>query len=296
MNIRNKIENSKTLLFTSLVAVALLGATQPVSAETYTSRNFDWSGDDWSGDDWPEDDWSGDGLSQYGWSKYGWSSDKEEWPEDDWSSDKKDETEDKTRPPYGEALGTGYEKRDDWGGPGTVATDPYTPPYGGALGTGYEKRDDWGGPGTVATDPYTPPYGGALGTGYEKRDDWRGPGHIPKPENEQSPNPSHIPEPPQIEWPQWNGFDGLSSGSSDWGQSEGTPRFPSEPRVTEKPQHTPQKNPQESDFDRGFSAGLKAKNSGRGIDFEGFQYGGWSDEYKKGYMQAFGTPYTPSAT
>ncbi|HHJ2257846.1 TPA: complement-mediated lysis inhibitor Sic, partial [Streptococcus pyogenes] len=129
MNIRNKIENSKTLLFTSLVAVALLGATQPVSAETYTSRNFDWSGDDWSGDDWPEDDWSGDGLSkydrsgvglsQYGWSKYGWSSDKEEWPEDDWSSDKKDETEDKTRPPYGEALGTGYEKRDDWGGPGT---------------------------------------------------------------------------------------------------------------------------------------------------------------------------------
>ncbi|HGA4594880.1 TPA: lysis inhibitor protein [Streptococcus pyogenes] len=277
MNIRNKIENSKTLLFTSLVAVALLGATQPVSAETYTSRNFDWSGDDWSGDDWPEDDWSGDGLSkydrsgvglsQYGWSKYGWSSDKEEWPEDDWSSDKKDETEDKTRPPYGEALGTGYEKRDDWGGPGTVATDPYTPPYGGALGTGYEKRDDW-----------------------------RGPGHIPKPENEQSPNPSHIPEPPQIEWPQWNGFDGLSSGPSDWGQSEDTPRFPSEPRVTEKPQHTPQKNPQESDFDRGFSAGLKAKNSGRGIDFGGFQYGGWSDEYKKGYMQAFGTPYTPSAT
>lgn len=232
--------------------MALLGATQPVSAETYTSRNFDWSGDDWSGDDWPEDDWSGDGLSkydrsgvglsQYGWSKYGWSSDKEEWPEDwpedDWSSDKKDETEDKTRPPYGEALGTGYEKRDDW----------------------------------------------------------RGPGHIPKPENEQSPNPSHIPEPPQIEWPQWNGFDGLSSGPSDWGQSEDTPRFPSEPRVTEKPQHTPQKNPQESDFDRGFSAGLKAKNSGRGIDFEGFQYGGWSDEYKKGYMQAFGTPYTPSAT
>ncbi|MFF1226257.1 lysis inhibitor protein [Streptococcus pyogenes] len=277
MNIRNKIENSKTLLFTSLVAVALLGATQPVSAETYTSRNFDWSGDDWSGDDWPEDDWSGDGLSkydrsgvglsQYGWSKYGWSSDKEEWPEDDWSSDKKDETEDKTRPPYGEALGTGYEKRDDWGGPGTVATDPYTPPYGGALGTGYEKRDDW-----------------------------RGPGHIPKPENEQSPKPSHIPEPPQIEWPQWNGFDGLSSGPSDWGQSEDIPRFPSEPRVTEKPQHTPQKNPQESDFDRGFSAGLKAKNSGRGIDFEGFQYGGWSDEYKKGYMQAFGTPYTPSAT
>ncbi|HEQ3732527.1 TPA: lysis inhibitor protein [Streptococcus pyogenes] len=281
MNIRNKIENSKTLLFTSLVAVALLGATQPVSAETYTSRNFDWSGDDWSGDDWPEDDWSGDGLSkydrsgvglsQYGWSKYGWSSDKEEWPEDwpedDWSSDKKDETEDKTRPPYGEALGTGYEKRDDWGGPGTVATDPYTPPYGGALGTGYEKRDDW-----------------------------RGPGHIPKPENEQSPNPSHIPEPPQIEWPQWNGFDGLSSGPSDWGQSEDTPRFPSEPRVTEKPQHTPQKIQQESDFDRGFSAGLKAKNSGRGIDFEGFQYGGWSDEYKKGYMQAFGTPYTPSAT
>ncbi len=284
MNIRNKIENSKTLLFTSLVAVALLGATQPVSAETYTSRNFDWSGDDWSGDDWSGDDWPEDGLSQYGWSKYGWS------------SDKKDETEDKTRPPYGEALGTGYEKRDDWGGPGTVATDPYTPPYGGALGTGYEKRDDWGGPGTVATDPYTPPYGGALGTGYEKRDDWRGPGHIPKPENEQSPNPSHIPEPPQIEWPQWNGFDGLSSGPSDWGQSEDTPRFPSEPRVTEKPQHTPQKNPQESDFDRGFSAGLKAKNSGRGIDFEGFQYGGWSDEYKKGYMQAFGTPYTPSAT
>ncbi|MGZ7357777.1 complement-mediated lysis inhibitor Sic [Streptococcus pyogenes] len=294
MNIRNKIENSKTLLFTSLVAVALLGATQPVSAETYTSRNFDWSGDDWSGDDWPEDDWSGDGLSkydrsgvglsQYGWSKYGWS------------SDKKDETEDKTRPPYGEALGTGYEKRDDWGGPGTVATDPYTPPYGGALGTGYEKRDDWGGPGTVATDPYTPPYGGALGTGYEKRDDWRGPGHIPKPENEQSPNPSHIPEPPQIEWPQWNGFDGLSSGPSDWGQSEDTPRFPSEPRCDRKTANTPQKNPQESDFDRGFSAGLKAKNSGRGIDFEGFQYGGWSDEYKKGYMQAFGTPYTPSAT
>ncbi|HES4198729.1 TPA: lysis inhibitor protein [Streptococcus pyogenes] len=280
MNIRNKIENSKTLLFTSLVAVALLGATQPVSAETYTSRNFDWSGDDWSGDDWSSD-------------KEEWP---EDWPEDDWSSDKKDETEDKTRPPYGEALGTGYEKRDDWGGPGTVATDPYTPPYGGALGTGYEKRDDWGGPGTVATDPYTPPYGGALGTGYEKRDDWRGPGHIPKPENEQSPNPSHIPEPPQIEWPQWNGFDGLSSGPSDWGQSEDTPRFPSEPRVTEKPQHTPQKNPQESDFDRGFSAGLKAKNSGRGIDFEGFQYGGWSDEYKKGYMQAFGTPYTPSAT
>ncbi|HER0644905.1 TPA: lysis inhibitor protein, partial [Streptococcus pyogenes] len=90
MNIRNKIENSKTLLFTSLVAVALLGATQPVSAETYTSRNFDWSGDDWPEDDWSEDDWSSD--------KQEWP---EDWPEDDWSSDKKDETEDKTRPPYG---------------------------------------------------------------------------------------------------------------------------------------------------------------------------------------------------
>ncbi|HHD6250011.1 TPA: lysis inhibitor protein, partial [Streptococcus pyogenes] len=89
MNIRNKIENSKTLLFTSLVAVALLGATQPVSAETYTSRNFDWSEDDWSGDGLSKYDRSGVGLSQYGWSKYGWS------------SDKKDETEDKTRPPYG---------------------------------------------------------------------------------------------------------------------------------------------------------------------------------------------------
>ncbi|HGO0181280.1 TPA: lysis inhibitor protein, partial [Streptococcus pyogenes] len=89
MNIRNKIENSKTLLFTSLVAVALLGATQPVSAETYTSRNFDWPEDDWSGDGLSKYDRSGVGLSQYGWSKYGWS------------SDKKDETEDKTRPPYG---------------------------------------------------------------------------------------------------------------------------------------------------------------------------------------------------
>ncbi|HER0691222.1 TPA: lysis inhibitor protein, partial [Streptococcus pyogenes] len=95
-----RLKYSKTLLFTSLVAVALLGATQPVSAETYTSRNFDWSGDDWPEDDWSEDDWSEDD-----WSKYGWSSDKQEWPEDwpedDWSSDKKDETEDKTRPPYG---------------------------------------------------------------------------------------------------------------------------------------------------------------------------------------------------
>ncbi|HEP1528691.1 TPA: lysis inhibitor protein [Streptococcus pyogenes] len=302
-----KIKLSKSLLFTSLAAVALLGATQPVSAEMYTSRNFGWSGDDWSGDDWSGDDWSGDGLSkydrsgvglsQYGWSKYGWSSDKEDWPEDDWSeddwsndywskygwssnkedwpedwpeddwsSDKKDETEDKTRPPYGEALGTGYEKRDDWGGPGTVATDPYTPPYGGALGTGYEKRDDWGGP-----------------------------GH--KPKNEQSPNPSHIPEPPQIEWPQWNGFDGLSSGPSGWGRSEDTPHSPSGPRIPEGniPPGLPQapetpRTDEDDEYQKGFSDGLKAKKSGRGIDFAGFKYDGWSVEYKKGYMAAFSTP------
>nr|AAF65015.1 Sic1.245 [Streptococcus pyogenes] len=304
MNIRNKIENSKTLLFTSLVAVALLGATQPVSAETLHHAiltGLEMTGGEALGTGYEKrDDWGGPGTvaTDPYTPPYGGALGTGYEKRDDWGGPGTVATDPYT-PPYGGALGTGYEKRDDWGGPGTVATDPYTPPYGGALGTGYEKRDDWGGPGTVATDPYTPPYGGALGTGYEKRDDWRGPGHIPKPENEQSPNPSHIPEPPQIEWPQWNGFDGfdgLSSGPSDWGQSEDTPRFPSEPRVTEKPQHTPQKNPQESDFDRGFSAGLKAKNSGRGIDFEGFQYGGWSDEYKKGYMQAFGTPYTPSAT
>ncbi|HER7206767.1 TPA: lysis inhibitor protein [Streptococcus pyogenes] len=339
MKIKKNIKLSKGLLFTSLAAVALLGATQPVSAEMYTSRNFGWSGDGWSGDGWSGDDWSGDdwsgdglskydrsggGLSKYGWSEYGWSEDDwssdendwpHDWPEDDWSSDendwphdwssgKKDETEDKTRPPYGEALGTGYEKRDDWRGPGTVATDPYTPPYGGALGTGYEKRDDWRGPGTVATDPYTPPYGGALGTGYEGSD-WGGPGHISQPnQHQQSQKPSPIPEPPHSDWPERDpNFGGLSFGhSSDWGRSEGTPDSPSEPRIPESnispspEQHTPQNNPQVSDYNKGFSAGLKAKESGSGIDFVGFQYGGWSQDYKKGYMAGFGTPYTPSTT
>ncbi|VHM13064.1 lysis inhibitor protein [Streptococcus pyogenes] len=305
MKIKKNIKLSKGLLFTSLAAVALLGATQPVSAEMYTSRNFGWSGDGWSGDDWSGDDWSGDGLSKYdrsggglskyGWSEYGWSEDDwssdendwpHDWPEDDWSSDendwphdwssgKKDETEDKTRPPYGEALGTGYEKRDDWRGPGTVATDPYTPPYGGALGTGYEGSD------------------------------WGGPGHISQPnQHQQSQKPSPIPEPPQSDWPERDpNFGGLSFGhSSDWGRSEGTPDSPSEPRIPESnispspEQHTPQNNPQVSDYNKGFSAGLKAKESGSGIDFVGFQYGGWSQDYKKGYMAGFGTPYTPSTT
>ncbi|VHH88756.1 lysis inhibitor protein [Streptococcus pyogenes] len=338
MKVKKNIKLSKRLLFTSLAAVALLGATQPVSAEMYTSRNFDWSGDDWSGDDWSGDDWSGDGLSKYdrsgdglskyGWSKYGWSSDEDDWSsdendwphdwssdeddwssdEDDWSSDendwphdwfsgKKDETEDKVRPPYGEALGTGYEGS-DWGGPGTVPTDPYTPPYGGALGTGYEGSD-WGGPGTVPTDPYTPPYGGALGTGYEGSD-WGGPGHISQPnQHQQSQKPSPIPEPPHSDWPERDpNFGGLSFGhSSDWGRSEDTtPHFPSGPRMPENPQHTPQNNPQVSDYDKGLSDGLKAKESGSGIDFVGFQYGGWSEDYKKGYMAGFGTPYTPSTT
>ncbi|EZK96499.1 hypothetical protein Z420_00164, partial [Streptococcus pyogenes ABC020010041] len=39
MKIRNKIKNSKTLLFTSLVAVALLGATQPISASADEASN-----------------------------------------------------------------------------------------------------------------------------------------------------------------------------------------------------------------------------------------------------------------
>ncbi|HFS8584923.1 TPA: competence protein, partial [Streptococcus pyogenes] len=40
MKIRNKIKNSKTLLFTSLVAVALLGATQPISASADEASNI----------------------------------------------------------------------------------------------------------------------------------------------------------------------------------------------------------------------------------------------------------------
>ncbi|HGA4677549.1 TPA: lysis inhibitor protein [Streptococcus pyogenes] len=312
MKIKN-IKLSKRLLFTSLAAVTLLGATQPVSAEMYTSRNFDWSGDDWSGDDWSGDDWSGDdwsgddwsgdglskydrsgvGLSKYGWSKYGWSSDEDDWSSDendwphDWSSDEDDWSSDENDWPHDWSSG----KKDE-------TEDGTRPPYGGALGTGYEKRDDWGGPGTVATDPYTPPYGGALGTGYEKRDDWKGPGHISQPnQHQQSPNPSQIPKPPHSDWPP-----SIFPENSDWGRSEGTPDSPSEPRIPESnispspEQHTPQNNPQVSDYNKGFSAGLKAKESGSGIDFVGFQYGGWSQDYKKGYMAGFGTPYTPSTT
>ncbi|WP_053040513.1 hypothetical protein [Streptococcus dysgalactiae] len=158
-----KFKISKTLLFTSLAAVALLGVTQQVSAKMYTSRNFDLSGDSWS--------------------EYGLSSDE-------------DKTEDRTKPPY-EGLGTGYENS-DWGGPGTVPTDPYTPPYEG-LGTGYENSD-WGGPGTVPTDPYTPPHEG-LGTDYDK-------------------SPS-IPSPPKTPWPKDNGFQfGPNIPSeSDWGRA-----------------------------------------------------------------------------
>ncbi|WP_159719148.1 YSIRK-type signal peptide-containing protein, partial [Streptococcus halichoeri] len=60
---------------------------------------------------------------------------------------------------------------------------PYEPPYGGALGTGYENREN---PYDISTyvnqedpyssntdedkGPYEPPYGGALGTGYENRE------------------------------------------------------------------------------------------------------------------------------
>ncbi|VHB28911.1 lysis inhibitor protein [Streptococcus pyogenes] len=325
MHIRNKIENSKTLLFTSLVAVALLGATQPVSAETYTSRNFDWSGDDW-----PEDDWSGDGLSkydrsgvglsQYGWAKYGWCCDKEEWPEDDWSeddwsndywskyswssdkeewpedwpeddwsSDKKDETEDKTRPPY-EGLGTGYEKRDDWGGPGTVATDPYTPPYEGALGTGYEGSD-WKGPGHISQPNQhqqspnpsqipKPPHSEWPPSVFPENSDW-----------EQSPNPSQIPKPPHSEWPP-----SIFPENSDWGRSEETPHSPSESGIPESNispspgQLPPQENPQVSDYERGLSDGLKAKRLGQGPDFVNLKNNDWSEGYKKGYMAAFSTP------
>ncbi|SUN63545.1 streptococcal inhibitor of complement [Streptococcus dysgalactiae subsp. equisimilis] len=186
-----KFKISKTLLFTSLAAVALLGVTQQVSAKMYTSRNFD--------------------LSGGSWSEYGLSSDE-------------DKTEDRTKPPY-EGLGTGYENS-DWGGPGTVPTDPYTPPYEGALGTGYENSD-WGGPGTVPTDPYTPPYEG-LGTGYENSD-WGGPGTVPTdpytPPHEglgtdYDKSPS-IPSPQKTPWPKDNGFQfGPNIPSeSDWGRA-----------------------------------------------------------------------------
>ncbi|VGV40260.1 lysis inhibitor protein [Streptococcus pyogenes] len=277
MKVKKNIKLSKRLLFTSLAAVALLGATQPVSAEMYTSRNFDWSGDDWSGDDWSGDDWYEDDWSSdendwpHDWSsdEDDWSSDENDWPHDwphDWSSGKKDETEDGTRPPY-EGLGTGYENS-DWGGPGTVPTDPYTPPYEGALGTGYEGSD------------------------------WGGPGHISQPnQHQQSQKPSHIPRPPRSEWPP-----SIFPENSDWGRSEDTPDSSSEPRIPESNispspgQHTPQNNPQVSDYDKGFSDGLKAISLGQGPDFVNLKNNDWSEDYKKGYMAAFGTPYTPSTT
>ncbi|HER0864777.1 TPA: lysis inhibitor protein, partial [Streptococcus pyogenes] len=118
-----------------------------------------------------------------------------------------------------------------------------------------------------------------------------------KPKNEQSPSPSHIPEPPQIEWPQWNGFDGLS-GPSDWGRPEDIPHSPSEPRIPESdiPPGLPQapETPRTEEYKKGFSDGLKAISLGQGPDFVNLKNNDWSEDYKKGYMAAFGTPYTPS--
>ncbi|KKC22068.1 hypothetical protein WH79_08755, partial [Streptococcus dysgalactiae subsp. equisimilis] len=79
-------------------------------------------------------------------------------------------------------------------------------------------------------------------------------------------------------------------------ESSQKPELPPIPHYPwpDNPRFAPRENSQESDYDKGFSAGLKAKESGSGIDFVGFSYGGWSDDYKKGYMAAFGTTYTPS--
>ncbi|MGP6356301.1 hypothetical protein [Streptococcus dysgalactiae] len=193
-----KIRNSKTLLFTSLVAVALLGATQPVSAETYTSSNFDWSEDGWSEDGWSEDGWSEDGWSEDDWSKYGLS--KYGWSEDGWSSDKKDKTEDGTRPPYG------------YGGELTPPLSPLQPltplpalppvpsltplaPLPDYLWNNEDETED----GTRL------PHGGISGTDQDES-------RIPE-INIPSPGENTIPEPPRVTFPEWNGF----NQNQDWG-------------------------------------------------------------------------------
>ncbi|MGP6367390.1 hypothetical protein [Streptococcus dysgalactiae] len=246
-----KIRNSKTLLFTSLVAVALLGATQPVSAETYTSSNFDWSEDGWSEDGWSEDGWSEDGWSEDDWSKYGLS--KYGWSEDGWSSDKKDETEDGTRPPYG------------YGGELTPPLSPLQPltplpalppvpsltplaPLPDYLWNNEDKTEDgtrppygYGGELTPPLSPLQPltplpalppvpsltplaPLPDYLWNNEDETEDGTRLPHggisgtdqdesrIPE-INIPSPGENTIPEPPRVTFPEWNGF----NQNQDWG-------------------------------------------------------------------------------
>ncbi|WP_176696715.1 hypothetical protein [Streptococcus dysgalactiae] len=82
-------------------------------------------------------------------------------------------------PPYGGALGTGYDHIDY-----PQENGPYEPPYGGALGTGYDHIDY-----PQENGPYEPPYGGALGTG---KDYDKSPG---------------IPPRQDTPWPEKNGFE-----------------------------------------------------------------------------------------
>ncbi|OBY98720.1 hypothetical protein BBG03_04280 [Streptococcus dysgalactiae subsp. equisimilis] len=150
-----KFKISKTLLFTSLAAVALLGVTQQVSATSMELHQ---------GYYWVEEE-TGE-IDGYPWGLRNWDSSNSE-------------ENGPYEPPYGGALGTGYDHIDY-----PQENGPYEPPYGGALGTGYDHIDY-----PQENGPYEPPYGGALGTG---KDYDKSPG---------------IPPRQDTPWPEKNGFE-----------------------------------------------------------------------------------------
>ncbi|VGW14634.1 sic family protein [Streptococcus pyogenes] len=287
MKIKN-IKLSKRLLFTSLAAVALLGATQPVLA---------WSTNPYEGHGWFMQD--GDMINGGHWGEV------KPFDYDQGRENGEDTSHDKVRE-YGEGREAGY-REGLLGGlfPDTTGwPTEYKEGYLDGYGRGMNKRNNQGNGEDTSHDKVRE-YGEGREAGY--RDGLRG---------ELFPDTTGWP----TEYKEGY-LDGYGKGMNkhdNQGDEEGLQKpslppvpndpWPNDPRRTpplppvpndpwpDDPRRTPQKNPQESDYDRGFSAGLKAKNSNKGIDFDGFRYGGWSDEYKKGYMKAFGTTYTPSAT
>ncbi len=290
MKIRNKIKNSKTLLFTSLVAVALLGATQPISASADEASNSIYNtymeGYDYSA-------YYDAYMEGY---KEGLSGEPIPDALDTWPSDYKI--------PYLEGYLKGKEEHNKsndkvpFKGMGNSSNiyntymegyDYYA--YYDAYMEGY-KEGLSGEPIPDALDTWPSDYKIPYLEGYlkGKEEHSKSNAEVPSgknphsqneprmPENNiPSPGKDTIPEPPHSEWPQRDpNFGGLSFGqSSDWGRSEDNLNSPSEPRIPGSSIPSPRlpqasENPKEDTstltYEKGLEDGRKAKLTNK-IDY-----------------------------
>ncbi|OBZ06367.1 hypothetical protein [Streptococcus dysgalactiae] len=273
MKIKKNIKLSKRLLFTSLAAVALLGATQPVLA---------WSTNPYEGHGWFRQD--GEMINGSHWGE----EESEAIKPVDYDHGREnveDTSHDKVRE-YGEGREAGY--RDGLLGelfPNTTDwPTEYKEGYLDGYGRGMNKRNNQGSGEDTSHDKVRE-YGEGREAGY--RDGLLG---------ELFPDTTGWP----TEYKEGY-LDGYGKGMNkhdNQGDEEGSqkPALPPVPESPwpENPRLTPQRNPQVSDYDRGLADGLETRRLGKGPDFASFKNKGWSEEYKKGYMKAFGTTYTPS--